>query len=145
MKLLVIADSHGEINLLNKIFNDNKNVDIFIHLGDSELPPYLLNNYVCVKGNMDFYEYPLERDLLTPYGIIHLEHGNKYIDKNKLNNYFMFLSGHTHIKRVSKFNNTYIFNPGSLTRPRDSNKGSYLIIDIKSKDEVSYNFVDVDL
>lgn len=147
MKLLVVSDSHGEVELLNKIYFENNTCDIFIHLGDSELPPYMMENYITVKGNCDFSDYPLFRDISTPYGIIHIVHGNyNYLSENEdPSKYFMYLFGHTHLKVAKKIGQTYVFNPGSLTRPRDSKNGSYLLINIIDKDHVEYEFKEIKL
>ena len=45
---------------------------------------------------------------------------------------FVFL-GHTHYPMIKKVNDTLIVNPGSIGQPRDYNKGSFSIIDLKDK------------
>ena len=45
---------------------------------------------------------------------------------------FIFL-GHTHYPMTKKVNDTLIINPGSIGQPRDYNKGSFSIIDLKDK------------
>jgi len=45
---------------------------------------------------------------------------------------FIFL-GHTHYPMTKKVNDTLIVNPGSIGQPRDYNKGSFSIIDLKDK------------
>ena len=44
---------------------------------------------------------------------------------------------------VRKINNTILLNPGSLTRPRDGDKGSYLIITLEKDKEIKYEFIEV--
>jgi uncharacterized protein len=152
MKIIVVSDSHGRYQELQDIALKNYDATLFLHLGDYELPDYLLHSYTCVRGNCDFsIDAPLKRDLDYPFGRIHMEHGN-YIDYHNFSKYianthsFIFLFGHTHEKFFKKINDTYVFNPGSISRPRDSDKGSYLIIDINEKTlEVTHRFVDVDL
>ena len=81
---------------------------------------------------------------------IHFEHGNnidfynfeKYIESKECD---IFLFGHTHKKFAKEIGNTYVFNPGSLTRPRDSSLGSYLILEIKDKNNITYKFKTVEL
>ena len=48
-------------------------------------------------------------------------------------------------KFAKEIGNTYVFNPGSLTRPRDSSLGSYLILEIKDKNNITYKFKTVEL
>ncbi|MFA6755734.1 MAG: metallophosphoesterase family protein, partial [Bacilli bacterium] len=58
---------------------------------------------------------------------------------------FIFLFGHTHEKLETKVGNTYLFNPGSLTYPRDSNTGSFLVINIDEKtNEIKWKFIDIE-
>lgn len=58
----------------------------------------------------------------------------------------MFLFSDTHKKLFDKLESgKYLINPGSLTRPRDGDKGSYLIIKIENKKIVSYKFIEVTL
>ena len=45
---------------------------------------------------------------------------------------FIFL-GHTHYPMTKKINDTLIVNPGSIGQPRDYNKGSFSMIDLKDK------------
>lgn len=151
MKILVVSDSHGNFSLLNEIALNNFNVSIFYHLGDSELPEYMLHSYCGVKGNCDFNSLPNRKDVEIKGIKIHLEHGDNFLFKQNPEEYVknqdcdIFLFGHTHKKLATKVGNTYVFNPGSLTRPRDSKKGSYLIIDIEENKEISYKFVEIDL
>lgn len=150
MKFVIVSDSHGDTKLLNEIVLKNQDADIFIHLGDYEIPDYFLSRFLCVKGNCDFSslnkkEYTIQYD----FGKIHIEHGNQ-IDFSNFDEYVLsknvdiFLFGHLHKKMAFKIENTYVFNPGSLTYPRDSNKGSYLILNV-TKDKIDYKFIDVEL
>ena len=66
----------------------------------------------------------------------------KYIESKECD---IFLFGHTHKKFAKEIGNTYVFNPGSLTRPRDSSLGSYLILEIKDKNNITYKFKTVEL
>ena len=152
MKILVVSDTHGEINLLNKVLLENSDCDLAIHCGDICANPSLLyGNLLIVKGNCDrFSNFPLFRDIEVLNKKIHIEHGNRYgaleyknIEKLDCD---IFLFGHTHCKHAEKFGKTYIFNPGSLVRPRDGNKGTYLIIDINEiTKEITYKFKEIEL
>lgn len=151
MKFLIVSDSHGDYNLLEKICYSNQDVDIFIHLGDYEIPEYLLNRFIFVRGNCDFLsDAPRCRDIDYEAFNIHFEHGN-HIDFYNFEQYIedkecdFFFFGHTHKKFEKRVGNTMVFNPGSLTRPRDSSKGSYLILDIKNKEEFTYIFKEIEL
>lgn len=147
MKILVVSDVHGDFKTLQDIYLKNQDSDYFFLLGDYELPEYLLNPFTFVKGNCDFLsDAPLTRDIILPQGNVHLEHGNN-IDFNNFDAYvtktnsFLFLFGHTHVKFFKKINNTYVFNPGSTSYPRDGEYGSYLIIEIDKNNNLKHHFV----
>ena len=107
MKIVIVSDSHGEVELLRKIVSMHKDADIFLHLGDSGLPEEYLNPFVSVKGNCDFFlPYPNFRVLHTPYGDFYCEHGHirgrvtsEFV---KLKGCVGYLYGHTHIKRYEE-------------------------------------------
>lgn len=151
MKIIVVSDSHGSYEKLNKIALENQDAYLYLHLGDFEIPEYLMNPYCFIKGNCDFLsDAPIFKDIPTPYGIIHLEHGNHipyttFDEYVKSKNCFIFLFGHTHQKYQGKVNETLVLNPGSVSKPRDSNKGSYLILDINSKTDIKVTFKEIDL
>lgn len=152
MKILICSDSHGDYFSLNDIVLKNYDCDYFFHLGDSGLPSYLLNNFCGVKGNCDFNDLPKTRDIEIEGLKFHLEHGDsikfmynptKYVESLDCD---IFVFGHTHKKLFDKLESgKYLINPGTLTRPRDGDKGSYLIIKIENKKIVSYKFIEVTL
>lgn len=131
-RILVVSDSHGDANSLHNLSLKYHHFDYFLHLGDSQLPPYLLEPFISVKGNCDFgNDYPRSRTIVTPCGKIHMEHGNS-MDESFFSDESIriFLCGHTHIRALKKLpSGAYLANPGSLTRPRDGKYGSYLTIE----------------
>ena len=149
MKILVCSDCHGDYAALNQIYLSNSDVDIFYNLGDNELPEYLLHNFLAIKGNCDFNSLPLEANTEVEGFKVHMEHGNNFLFHMNANKYIenkdcdIFLFGHTHKKLASKVGNTYVFNPGSLSRPRDGDKGSYLILELKENEPIKYEFKEV--
>jgi len=147
MKILACSDSHGDFTSLEKIVKANPKMDMYLHLGDNCLPEYMMRNFICVKGNCDFFDYPKTMDIPTKWGTIHMEHGNSYKARNKEYveslNCFIYLFGHTHVREHGYDGKTYLFNPGSLTEPRDQNEGSYLIINIDDESgKLTYEYKD---
>ena len=139
MKAVVISDPHGDFEAIQEVVKENPKMDLYLCLGDSCLKD--ISPFTSVKGNCDlFLPYPLFINIDTPYGLMHLEHGLYGYDENYVLNKGckIFLSGHTHRKEALKYNDVYVFNPGSISRPRDGSK-SYLVLDI-SKDDVKYEF-----
>ena len=149
MKILIISDTHGDTEKIKEIVSKHNDVDIILHAGDSQLPPYMTENMLTVKGNCDYYDYPVYRDLNIEGFKIHIEHGHRihitdsmYLDNN---DYDIVIFGHTHILKTFKnVNGKHFFNPGSLTRPRDSDKGSYIILKL-AKDSFSFEVYRVEL
>ena len=132
MKICVISDSHGDRDIIRKIYNQNLNCDIYLHLGDSQLDESLIYPFVGVRGNCDYFsDLPAFKIITTPYGKIYLEHGHihKMVTVSFLRKYDckIYLYGHTHIKKVDKIDEYYFFNPGSVSLPRDGDEGTYLI------------------
>ena len=147
MKIVVVSDSHGNREILDRIVQMNPKVDVFLHAGDSELSRFEIAPYISVKGNCDYEDcFPLYLNIKTPYGKLYICHGNRLatLTKEKMDEMGVkiFVFGHTHMKMAEKIDDCYIFNPGSTTLPRDSNVGSYLILDITNT-EVKYEFINL--
>ncbi len=154
MKIVIVSDTHGDTLFLSRVYETNKDADLFLHAGDYQIPDYMMHFYRYVKGNCDYsLDAPNKIDINTPIGKLHIEHGNNYyflkdtINYIKKENASIFIFGHTHIPDFVKIDNTYIFNPGSLCRPRSTDFGTFLIlkIDEKNNNSFSYQFKKIDL
>ncbi|WP_428909312.1 metallophosphoesterase [Niallia sp. Krafla_26] len=146
MKVLFVSDSHGLTSELEKIVEKHQNdVDLFIHCGDSELPPDhpALKKYVVVAGNCDFDERYTE-DLVKKAGdkMIFITHGHKYSVKSNL----MKISykarevgadivcfGHSHYLGAEMDRGILLINPGSIRLPRGRMERTYVILEIMEK------------
>ena len=134
MKVLIVSDSHGHNEYLDDLIRENQDVDLFLHAGDSEVPPYTIYPFRVVKGNCDYiYDMPEELIIPSPFGNILLRHKDnapiKYIKENDIR---IYVFGHTHVKACIKKNDIVYINPGSLTFPRDG-EASYAILDNDEK------------
>ena len=49
MKILIVSDSHGHNEILDDLIRDYKDIDIFLHAGDSEVPPHTLFPFRVVQ------------------------------------------------------------------------------------------------
>ncbi|MCI2068232.1 MAG: YfcE family phosphodiesterase [Bacilli bacterium] len=150
MRILVCSDSHGDLVALRQIYLANPGLDLYLHCGDICLPDYAVREFTIVKGNCDYFSFPLKRDIPTKWGNIHMEHGNSYQARKKEYieslHCFIYLFGHTHVKEHGYDGKTWVFNPGSLTEPEDSAEGSYLLIDIDEESgKLTYRYVDFPL
>ena len=148
MKIVVVSDSHGNVDVLRDIALREGDADIFLHCGDSQVNEAYISPFVSVKGNCDYFmDYPPFRIVDTPYGKIYVEHGNRLFPMGvgtlKELGCSIYLQGHTHIKKLIKEEDIYFANPGSITKPRDGDLGSYLVIHL-TKDKVDFIFKTLD-
>lgn len=138
MKIVVVSDSHGKIEILERIKAKHTDADIFIHCGDSELPPEYLEGYIAVQGNNDIYfDYPELRILNLPDFKLLVIHGQQFSSfnrKKRLAEKAISLGckavcyGHSHVYDVDELNYVHLFNPGSLRYNRDGSQPSYMIV-----------------
>ena len=134
MKVLIVSDSHGHNEYLDDLIREYQDVDLFLHAGDSEVPPHTIYPFRVVKGNCDYiYDMPEELIIPSPFGNILLRHkDNAPIKFIKENNIRIYIFGHTHVKTCIKKNDIVYINPGSLTFPRDDST-SYAILENDEK------------
>ncbi len=156
MKIVVISDTHGNMHRLKDVVEQNKDADLFLHLGDGaeeffevkKLYPNLLMN--IVRGNCDFgyNDVPNYATFDADSHKIFASHGYIHNVKDGIDNYVEFargrgadiiLYGHTHERFTKNQDNLYIMNPGSLSCPRSFGP-SYGILNIG--DDVIMEIVD---
>jgi putative phosphoesterase len=148
MKILVISDTHGDINKAEEAVRLNKEIGLIIHLGDyfrdaqklSSIFPNIPIEYIY--GNSDFMinDVPAEKLLEINGKRIFITHGHRYSvkwDYDKLYkkaeemNADILLFGHTHIPDLVEKGSLYVVNPGSTSDPREDSDESYAIIEIE--------------
>jgi len=134
MKILVVSDTHGNVNLvLQNIVNMEKS-DMLFHLGDyvddaEKISKLFGIPTITVRGNGDMQrkDYKYEELVEIQGKKIFLTHGHKYNVKQGLNNLYyralelnadIVLFGHTHVPMVEEIDGLIIMNPGSPTYPR---------------------------
>ncbi len=144
MKIVVVSDTHYQMDEIKIVLSREKDADIFLHCGDSQLEQYEIFPFMSVQGNCDRYSsFPEVRIIPTEYGNIVMFHGHlrykyniKYLKDHKAK---ICLFGHTHVKMDAKIDDILFLNPGSLSFPRDGSIGSYLVLNI-TKNNVEYEF-----
>jgi putative phosphoesterase len=144
-KYLVVSDTHGHDDNFYKVLDLEEPVDGIIHCGDFEgsegrfalaadCPVYF------VAGNNDFFadlSRELEFDLQGHRAF--LTHGHHYLVSMDLENIRseavsrgadMVFFGHTHRPVAKEIGGVYLFNPGSLSYPRqEGRRPSYMILE----------------
>jgi len=125
-KIVVTSDSHGKIHNLYNIYKQNKDADMFIHLGDyvsdaEKASRRLGIDVICVKANGDFSSFlPLHKEVLIERNKILAVHGHiervkfsltrlSFLAREKQADIVLF--GHTHIPLIEN-NGTLFVNPG---------------------------------
>ncbi|MBR2871403.1 MAG: metallophosphoesterase [Clostridia bacterium] len=139
MRLIVISDTHGNINAIKEIESLFDSADKVIHLGDhfydmDKFVSTLNDKLITVYGNCDGGG---EEKVFTLGGVKMLVcHGDRYHVKLSLTRIFLrakelgaslVLYGHTHRARIDYNEGVTLLNPGSMTR---FGKNSYAVIDI---------------
>ena len=149
MKLLIVSDIHGNFNNMKKVIQNNSSFDKILILGDVLAGPNMedynplqlaefLNIYkdkiIAVRGNCDYDIKPLNFSVDKSYLTISIDgklflmtHGHMY-NRYRLpvEEFDVFLSGHTHIPVMDIEGNKIYLNPGSITIPRGGSGKSYI-------------------
>ncbi|MEG6614944.1 metallophosphoesterase [Peptococcaceae bacterium 1198_IL3148] len=155
MRIGVLSDTHGNIELAKLALTQMGPIDCLLHAGDhfrdakelgvlKKLPVY------AVAGNCDW-------DILEPEDItinavgkrIWLIHGHRHrvkaghdtlLHEAKSHNIDVVIYGHTHVAVSEVVDNILIFNPGSLTQPRGPQGPTYGVIEIFNGEVIPYIF-----
>ncbi len=153
-KYLVISDTHGRDNNFYDVLDLEEPLDGIIHCGDFEgsegkfaiaanCPVYF------VAGNNDFFsdlKREIEFELDGHY--VFLAHGHNYMVSMDLENIRseavargadIVIFGHTHKPVAKEIDGVYVFNPGSLSYPRqEGRRPSYMLLWTDSDGGVKY-------
>jgi putative phosphoesterase len=138
---LIVSDTHGDVDVLERLLNAVGNVDYLIHLGDHawdiEHVDFQGETHV-VRGNTDRKsDAPLEKIIVLSDQRILLTHGHIEHVKYFLTRLYLkalseevdvVLFGHTHTPLIIREQGILFINPGSLSRPRGENQGTYGIL-----------------
>lgn len=153
-KYLVVSDTHGRDQNFYDVLDMEGKVDGIIHCGDfegsegrfalaAECPVYF------VAGNNDFFS-DLNRELefeLCGHNFF-VTHGHNYFvsmdlesikDEAIARGADVVVFGHTHRPVAKLVGGVYLFNPGSLSYPRqEGRRPSYLVLNIDEHTEIEY-------
>lgn len=143
-KVLVISDTHGRTENLEKLLPLVQPLDQLIHLGDVgrdvDYIEVLAGCPCCfVAGNNDYYsDLPGERLIKLNDVPMFLTHGhNYYVNARKdflrsaavQRGAKVALFGHTHVPYLEEADGILLANPGSLSLPRQADHcPTYLIL-----------------
>ena len=144
MKILVVSDTHGRDNGLEKAVERERPFDMLIHCGDVEgREDYIEALAECpcciVSGNNDFFPDLPREDVVSIAGHNFLvTHGHYYgvsmelagiEDEARSRNLDGVFFGHTHRPVLKMKKGFLLLNPGSLSYPRQQGrKPSYAVL-----------------
>lgn len=155
MKILIVSDSHGRCNFLERALARVKPIDLIIHLGDLEGDEQYINAVadcpvVIVSGNNDYFtEIPRENFIQLGKYYIMLTHGHQYgvnygVDLIKevalCNGADIVMFGHTHRPLIDLTDDKiWAINPGSITQPRQHGKiPTFIIMEIDHRGDAHF-------
>ena len=145
MKYLVVSDIHGNDQMITQLyrivaFHKPTKIILLGDLGGYFSPNYRIlsfieeyqNDVILVKGNCDSdFDYP------QPMHNFYVEtiNGKEFVfthghlmDPFDLPNIDVYVYGHTHVGEITETEDRILFNPGSLSQPRNGSAHSYGII-----------------
>lgn len=149
MKYLIVSDIHGNLESIEYIDKIANNFDVLVVLGDTIYPEYqnrekisnILNKYkdkiIYIEGNCDSPEdiKNFEFETHRSYTIylkgkeILLTHGHITNEFNVPSNINILIYGHLHVPFIRKIKDLISINAGSISKPRNDTKRSYITID----------------
>lgn len=152
LKALIVSDTHGKTENLERVLLLEKPIDMLFHLGDvcgdDDMIEYLAGcTTAMISGNCDlFSRLPRTKAVKLGNLAIHMEHGNRLPYERELIrreardlgvNVMMF--GHTHVPLLEEKDGIWLVNPGSLTHPRQSSgRPTYIVLNMDDEGKVEF-------
>ncbi len=156
-KILLISDSHGDWDVVSKIFEKEEgNYDFSIFLGDFvRQEQYYINNFdIAVPGNNDWsselsrkVEFVINDQLKAI--AFHSEEFGYFNRDQKMAQWAhaqkidIIFCGHTHVPKFVKINNVTIINPGSCSLPRSKEGKTYAILEIENDNNLKFHLKNI--
>lgn len=144
MKLLIMSDTHGDEEIIDRVKGYHPDAQKIIHCGDSELPYAhpAMQGMERVKGNCDHDGNYLEEILFQVNGErVYVTHGHLYDVKNspmklvyraKELGANIVCFGHSHVLGAEYIDDIFFINPGSLLKPRRIKEKSFVTLTISA-------------
>lgn len=158
MRIGIVSDSHGDV----RVFNDMLDVpgaaeaELWLHAGDfapdaDDLELLSGRRVVRVLGNCDlFVDGVYDETVVEVAGHrIFLTHGHLFnvrfdtemlAEAARTAGADIAVYGHTHIALVEHGDVT-VLNPGSIARPRDEQRGSFMLVDLNVGESPQVNLI----
>lgn len=154
MRILIVSDSHGRNQQLERALYNEEPLDMVIHLGDLEGSDAFLKQNVCcplemISGNNDYFTQ-IEREKLIQIGNykVVLTHGHRHsvsFGTEDLKEWARALEadivmyGHTHIPLLEIEEDLTVLNPGSISQPRQAgHRPSYMMMKLDDAGQAQF-------
>ncbi|MBR1433096.1 metallophosphoesterase [Ruminococcus sp.] len=150
MKIVVVADSHGNYANFSSVLKLHRDCDYIIHAGDGESDMQDLEMYdkamfkklIFVGGNCDVNGIYERTKVAEVGGVrIFIAHGDRFevkTDKSIIarkaieENCQAAIFGHSHIRYCDTVNGVFLLNPGSCDIQGDKTAPSYAIMTVEN-------------
>ncbi len=145
MKILIVSDTHGHIGNFREVLRRVSPIDMLIHCGDVEGQEDEIRKLAgcechIVSGNNDYFSgLPREEEFMIGNNRAFLTHGHGYgvsmgydrIAEEALSRGAgMVFCGHTHRPVKTVIEGVKVYNPGSLSYPRQEGRDpSYMTME----------------
>lgn len=155
MKVVVVSDTHGSHRNLEKVLEEEKPMDMLIHLGDVEGgEDYITALVDCpahiVRGNNDFFsDLPGEEEFMMGGYHMFISHGHYYYvsmgeerlkEEARERGADIVMYGHTHKPTLTREEDLITLNPGSIAYPRqEGRRPSYMMMEIENGDRIEFS------
>lgn len=152
MKVLIVSDTHGRDENLERVVYQETPFDYLIHCGDVEGREFFIEALAecpcsIVMGNNDFFsDLPRQEEIVLAGRKILVTHGHYYgvsmgiselVDAAKESGCEVAFYGHTHLPMVEEENGVLAVNPGSLAFPRQrGRRPSYAVMEAEEGKEL---------
>lgn len=159
MKIGIMGDTHGDINVVRKIISIAPPVEMWLHTGDHAEDAYMLEKLTTlpvtkVLGNCDHNDKLANVDeIFDLEGFkIWLTHGHRYMGHTRISelpwwaeqlDVDIVVYGHTHIPMNKYFGKKLLINPGSPARPRGDSKPSFAVLTLNAGQKPIVEFIEL--
>ena len=158
MRIGIVSDSHGDTRIFEKMLAVHGAVDaeLGLHAGDfapdaDDLEALSEKRVIRVLGNCDlFVDGVYDETVVEVAGHrIFLTHGHLFnvrfdtemlAEAARTAGADIAVYGHTHIALVEHGDVT-VLNPGSIARPRDEQRGSFMLVDLNAGESPQVNLI----
>ena len=155
MKVVIVSDTHGSHRNLEKVLEEEKPMDMLIHLGDVEGgEDYITALADCpthiVRGNNDFFsDLPGEEEFMMGGYHMFISHGHYYYvsmgeerlkEEARARGADIVMYGHTHKPTLTREEDLITLNPGSIAYPRiEGRRPSYMVMESGGGDRIEFS------